>query len=114
MSAGRPIVAGKTRSCPHCKATILDSASVCPACRHHLRFSPTGTPEIVPSFQALNVEGVITNRAPSEPWEYAVVVAIRNERGEEIARRVVNVGALAPRERRSFAVSVEVFAAKGG
>jgi len=29
---------GKTRSCPHCKATILESALICPQCRHHLQF----------------------------------------------------------------------------
>ena len=38
MSAARPGTAGATRTCPHCKATILESASVCPACRGHLRF----------------------------------------------------------------------------
>ena len=29
---------GATRTCPHCRATILESAIVCPGCRHHLRF----------------------------------------------------------------------------
>ena len=29
---------GRTRVCPHCKATILESAAVCPQCKHHLRF----------------------------------------------------------------------------
>ena len=38
MSAARPGVAGATRTCPHCKATILESSAVCPACRGHLRF----------------------------------------------------------------------------
>ena len=38
MSAARPGTPGATRTCPHCKTTILESASVCPACRHHLRF----------------------------------------------------------------------------
>jgi peptide/nickel transport system ATP-binding protein len=38
MSTPRPGTAGATRSCPHCKTTILESASVCPACKHHLRF----------------------------------------------------------------------------
>jgi predicted amidophosphoribosyltransferase len=38
MSSARPANPGKSRQCPHCKATILDSASVCPGCRHHLRF----------------------------------------------------------------------------
>ena len=38
MSTPRPGTAGATRSCPHCKTVILESASVCPACKHHLRF----------------------------------------------------------------------------
>jgi len=36
--ASRPVAAGKTRTCPHCKATILESLSICPGCLHHLRF----------------------------------------------------------------------------
>jgi hypothetical protein len=31
MNAVRPIAPGATRSCPHCKSTVLASASVCPA-----------------------------------------------------------------------------------
>ena len=38
MSTARVGAPGATRSCPHCKATILESANVCPICRHHLRF----------------------------------------------------------------------------
>ena len=38
MSAMRPGETGATRTCPHCKATLLESAAVCPACRGHLRF----------------------------------------------------------------------------
>ena len=37
MSAMRPGETGATRTCPHCKTTILESAAVCPACRGHLR-----------------------------------------------------------------------------
>jgi hypothetical protein len=109
MSAARPPTAGRTRACPHCKATILDSAAVCPACRHHLRFNPAGQPASAPAVSAFRVEGVIENSAPLEHWEYAVVVAVRDERGEEIARQIVNVGALAPGERRSCVVSIDVF-----
>ncbi len=43
-----------------------------------------------------------------EPWEYFVVIAVRNDRGEEVARQVVNVGALQGTEKRTFALSVEV------
>ena len=109
MSATGLTVPGRTRTCPHCKATILDSASVCPACRHHLRFS-AAAPRAVPTFSALRVEGLIENPAGAAHWEYAVVVAIRDAQGEEIARQIVNVGALAPGERRACIVSVDVYA----
>src|SRR5271169_82339 len=105
MSATRPPLTGATRTCPHCKATILDSASVCPGCRHHLRFIPAGESAVTPAFSAFRLEGVIVNPQASEQWEYAVVVAVRNERGEEIARHVVQVGALAPGAQRSCEVS---------
>ena len=36
--ASRPSPTGKTRTCPHCKAVILESLSICPGCMHHLRF----------------------------------------------------------------------------
>ena len=44
MTTGRVVLTGKTRTCPHCKSTILESSSVCPACQHHLRFDPKGDP----------------------------------------------------------------------
>jgi hypothetical protein len=111
MSVQRPAAAGRTRSCPHCRATILESASVCPACRHYLRFDSAALPAVSPSFPAFRVEGAICNPEPSRPWEYAVIVAIHNQRGAEIHRQVVNVGALGPLEERIFTVSVEVFGA---
>ena len=43
MSAVRPGMAGATRTCPHCKATILESSSVCPACRGHLKLDAAAT-----------------------------------------------------------------------
>ncbi len=112
MSAARPTAAGRTRACPHCKATILESAAVCPACRHHLRFNPAGQPASAPALSVFRVEGVIEN-SDLAPSEYAVVVAICDERGSEIARKVVNVGALAPGERRACIVSVDVFKPPG-
>jgi hypothetical protein len=45
-----------------------------------------------------------------ESWENSVVVSVRNERGEEVARKVVGVGALAPSEARTVTLSVDVFA----
>ena len=108
MSAARPPLVGRTRTCPHCKATILESSAVCPACRHHLRFNRGA--EVTPTTEAtaLRVEGSISNPDVGA-WEYAVVVAISDERGNEIARQVVNVGALGPGEKRNCVVSFEVY-----
>jgi hypothetical protein len=114
MSDARPGSAGATRQCPHCKATILDSAAVCPACRGHLRFDSAAAAEgaAAARFSPLQVEGTI--QAPEAgAYEYTMVVAIRNERGEEIERRVVGVGAMFPGESRSFSVSVEAVEAIG-
>ena len=108
MSASRG-APGKTRTCPHCKATILESASICPACRHHLRFDPQAAERPVASFSPLRVEGTIRHPVEGEPWEYSVMLAIRDDRGEEIARQVVGVGALRPAEQRTFTLAVEVF-----
>ena len=100
---------GRTRTCPHCKATILESAVVCPQCRHHLRF---GAAEVAEpkndGFSALRVEGSIEHPDRGGDWEYSVVLTIRNERGEELARQVVGVGALRPTESRTFTLSVDV------
>lgn len=109
MSTVRQGPAGTTRSCPHCRAIILESASVCPSCRHHLRFDPGAAQRAEPSLVPLKVEGNITHPAVGEPWEYSVMVSIRNEKGEEVTRKVVGVGALQPSEQRTFVMAVEVF-----
>jgi hypothetical protein len=106
---------GRTRTCPHCKATILESSVVCPQCRHHLRFGVAAAPAAAAAegFTALRVEGVLEHPAKGGDWEYSVVLTIRNERGEELARQVVGVGALRPAESRNFSLSVEVLAPGG-
>ena len=106
--ASRPVAAGKTRPCPHCQATILESLSICPGCLHHLRFDQEAAKRQVAATSALRVEGVIRHPPLQEPWEYFVVIAIRNDRGEEVTRQVVSVGALHSTEKRTFALSVEV------
>lgn len=114
MSTTRQGAPGATRNCPHCRATILESATVCPACRHHLRFDPGAAKrEAKPSFVPLKVEGSIKHPAAAEPWEYSVLVSIRNERGEEVSRQVIGVGALQLSEHRTFSFSVEVFTPSG-
>ena len=56
----------------------------------------------------MRVEGAFRHPAEGEPWEYSVVVSVRNDRGEEVARRVVGVGALNANEGRTVMLSVEV------
>lgn len=109
MSNLRPGTAGATRSCPHCKATILESSSVCPACKGHLRFE-SGTVQRESS-TPLRVDGTIRQPATGGPAEYSVLLSIRNERGEEITRQVLGVGALRPGDERTFSFTVEMSAA---
>lgn len=108
MTAPRTGLPGATRTCPHCRETILESAAVCPACQHHLRFeaptSASGTGAITP----LRVEGSIRHPAEGGAWEYSMVLTICDDVGETIARRVVGVGALRPDEQRTFTLSVEM------
>lgn len=113
MSIARPGTAGSTRNCPHCKATILESSSVCPACRGHLRFDSAATQHAVESSTPFRVEGTIRQPSDGGSAEYSMVLSIRNDRGEEITRQVIGVGALHPDESRSFNLSVEMFAATG-
>ena len=108
MSSTRVTQAGATRTCPHCRAVILESSSVCPSCRHHLRFDPAAK-HGRPTQTALGLEGTIRHPQDAAPWEYAVVVAIRNAKGEEVARQVVGVGALQAGDERTVSLSVEVF-----
>jgi hypothetical protein len=108
----RPGTAGATRECPHCKATILESAVICPACKHYLRYDSETRPA-KPQEVPLQVEGTIRHPPEGDPWEYSVVVVIRDEHGKEVARKVVGVGAMHPGDQRSFSLAVEVFEAKG-
>ena len=111
IRSGNP---GATRACPHCKETILESASVCPACKHHVRFAsatPSGQAAAeaeAPAITALKIEGSIKQPADVTAWEYSVVVSIKNEQGKEVARKLIGVGAMAPEELRTFTLSVEV------
>ncbi len=111
--ASRPVPAGKTRTCPHCKATILESLSICPGCLHHLRFDQEAAKRQVAATSALRVEGVIRHPPLEDPWEYFVVISVRNDRGEEVTRQVVSVGALQSTEKRTFTLSVDVMPPQG-
>ena len=105
-SAGTP---GKARLCPHCKATILQSATICPACDHSLRFDSQRKRRAAPSFSPLRVEGTIRHPAAGEAWEYSIVFSIFDAQQREITRQIVSVGALNPDEQRTFRLAVEVF-----
>jgi hypothetical protein len=61
----------------------------------------------------LRVEGAIRHPDVGEAWEYAVMITITNDRGEETARQIVGVGAIPPGEQRKFSFSVEVFTPAG-
>ena len=113
MSSPRPGTPGALRECPHCKESILESATVCPGCRHHLRFEAGAGAADAATQTALRIEGSIRHPPDGDPWEYNVVVSIRNDRGEEIARKLIGVGAMNPNEERSFTLAVEVTPAKG-
>ncbi|MDO5609899.1 MAG: hypothetical protein Q4G62_03825 [Pseudomonadota bacterium] len=99
---------GATRTCPHCRATILQSSAVCPQCKGHLRFDATPDRKVLDS--PLRIEGTLPGPAPGEAWEYSVVAVVKNERGEEVTRHVIGVGAMHPGEQRTFSLSVDLVA----
>lgn len=114
--SSRPGAAGATRTCPHCKTTILDSATRCPACQHHLKSDAApGSPIVArhavqrdETTTALQVEGRIRHPSDGGAWEYSVVLVIRDGDGKEINRQVVGVGALLVGDERTFSLAVEV------
>ncbi|MGH8126049.1 MAG: hypothetical protein ACREPK_09420 [Rhodanobacteraceae bacterium] len=109
MTTAHAGAAGATRACPHCRETILESAEVCPACNHRLRYGGPASDIAAPAaLTPLHVEGSFRNPADSGAWEYSMVLTIRNERGEEIARRLVGVGAMQSGEQRTFSLSVDM------
>ena len=112
MNAVRHAAPGATRSCPHCKSTVLASASVCPACQHHLRYSAPAHAVAPTGYSALQVEGTVRHKRADEPCEFCVVLSIANERGEQLTRQVVGVGVLQPAEARQFSVSVNLLPAR--
>lgn len=110
MSNARPGTAGATRTCPHCKTEILESSSICPSCKHYLRFdsTPAEVAKAAAKTTALQVEGTIKHPSDGGAWEYSVVMVIRDDLGNEIKRQVVGVGAMHAGEERTFNLSVEV------
>jgi hypothetical protein len=111
MSVARPSTLGATRVCPHCKATVLQSANICPGCQHHLRFNTANAEPQVQAHSAMRIEGSI-HHTDREACEYCVVVSIANSQGEKIQRQVIGVGALQPGERHQYSFSVELMPAR--
>ena len=109
-SVGAP---GKARLCPPCKATLLQSATICPAFDHSLRFDSKRTRRAPPSFSPLRVEGTIKHPDAGEAWEYSIALSILDAHGKEITRQIVSVGVLNPDEQRTFKLAVEVFTPSG-
>src|SRR6186713_748329 len=110
IGSARPVSqAGATRTCPHCRATILESSVVCPGCKHHLRFDKDARIGAAAATKtAWQVEGTLDAERTDAASEYAILIVVRNERNEEVARQVVNVGALQGAERRTFTLSIEM------
>jgi hypothetical protein len=108
MSVVRAGALGATRICPHCKAVVLQSASICPGCQHHLRFNSTNAEPQAEGVSAMRIEGSIHHAVRDESCEYCVVVSITNQKGEKIARHVVGVGALQPGEKHKYIFSVDL------
>jgi hypothetical protein len=113
--ASKPLSAlGRTRNCPHCRAQILESASICPGCKGHLRFDSSQLRAVEKAARvAWQVEGTIAADSLGAGTEYSVVISVRNEKNAEVTRHVVNVGALSGTERRTFNLTVEVSEPRG-
>jgi len=111
MKAGPVAVAGESRLCPHCKATILKSSSSCPLCRHVLRFGAISTlPQSSPTTCPLLVEGTLAYPGDGAAREYFILLEIRDAGGKLLSRQSVGVGAMQQSEKRIFSVRIEMTA----
>ena len=107
MKAGQP-TAGESRSCPHCRATILKSAATCPMCRHNLRFVSIGAePRTKQTSCPLWVEGTLQNANETETLEYYLLMEVRDEAGKVISRQSLGVGAIPQAAKRIFSLRIE-------
>jgi hypothetical protein len=109
MKLIRASTAGESRSCPHCRATILKSATSCPICRHMLRANSFGfEPRSKPIMCPLLVEGILEHPGAGEAMEYQVLMEVRDGGGKLLTRQVIGVGALHLTEKRVFSLRVEM------
>lgn len=112
MKAVRLSAAGESRSCPHCKATILKSSVSCPLCRHVLRFGSAAAEEISnPTECPLSVEGTLNHPGFGEAVEYFILMEVRDETGKLVSRQSLGVGAIDKAQKRVFTLRVEMSSA---
>lgn len=112
MKLGRLSTAGESRSCPHCKATILKSATSCPMCRHMLRVATLGfEPRPTLTTCPLLVEGTLQNPGAGDPVEYQVLMEVRDDSGKMLSRQIIGVGAIHASEKRVFSLRIEMSSA---
>jgi hypothetical protein len=115
MKASSALSAGESRTCPHCRATILKSAVACPLCRHVLRFgSAAASAAANPTTCPLLVEGTIDHAGAGEAREYFILMEVRDESGKLLSRQSLGVGALQRTEKRVFSLRVEMASADSG
>ena len=101
--------AGEAWSCPHCGQRILRSAVNCPACQRRLRFDAGAQASSAFSASSpLRVEGTIRHPPTEAPWEYSVLVQVRDAQGAILAKQVVGIGAIQPGDARTFTLQVEM------
>lgn len=101
-------VTGEAWNCPHCGERILRSSVTCPACHRHLRFEAlTTTQSAGKTVCPFLVDGTIRHSGTDAACEYSVLIEVRDDRGEILARRVVSVGALKRDETRTVTLRVE-------
>jgi len=111
MKAGPVAVAGESRVCPHCKATILKSSTSCPLCRHVLRFGAISLlPQSSPTTCPLLVEGTLAHPGDGDAREYFILLEIRDAGGKLLSRESVGVGAMQQSEKRIFSLRIEMTA----
>src|SRR6185437_4834445 len=97
-----PVPDGQDAHLPALQGSHSRKPEHLPGLLHHLRFDSEAAKRQLAATSALKVEGIIRHPPVEEAWEYYVTISIRNDRGEEVDRQVVNVGALQGAEKRTF------------
>ena len=83
MSGAGRVTPGEERTCPHCRATILRSATVCPSCGHNLRYNSPGTHRGEEIARQMVGVGALH---PDESRTFTVAVTVSKQAGPEPAK----------------------------